>query len=209
MSKLITQYDNLPVAEVRRLLEQALNRVNTDHRAICRLLTALHAKGESHPYMLRGPYRYYREIAEDRLHPQAAAIFHEQPDVIRRFMQMRLDVQYTLTLDINAPSLDVAVRNVKTGEVEAKKKSLIDVVAAGPKTVERVLGPEGVKPVEDQAAALPPPPSKTSAEAYVLEGKVRVYLSSHHVDTCGKATVDMITRALDRLGYEVTPKKLG
>ena len=132
--------------ELRALLTHIVTDTAEGVRQGCRIILELELRGVRHGFAKEGAFRWFREIATEKLHPTAALLIYDRA-TIRALQNLPLDQQAAIAMGEPIPVVEYAPGG-KTATVE-KKVFQIDTIA-----IDRVIGPAGVRSVAEQTKML-------------------------------------------------------
>lgn len=140
-------FNNMSVEQIIARIEEAKDDSFEAAREICNCLVELNKRKVSHPLHKDRVYRWYKDIAAEKLHPGIAMIFNGNPRYIEHVLGRPLDLQKGM---VAGREYDVVYE--WSGELKEAKKSIMQMSLG----VFQRLFPKGQSPatVKQQTEAL-------------------------------------------------------
>lgn len=194
---IVTKYHNMSISELYSLLDGFMSDDEIAIREGSRVIQAMAAKGERPDIAKVGPFKFWKQICDESLHPRAAIMLNAFPKVIAELVKLDRDMQEALA---NGRSIDVAVIN-GSGEVTRRALRILQIPQ---KTLAVMVKGGKIASVDDIEAALLADYKPKSIPQY-KPVTVQANTGANTV-TIGGAEVDAarLAEALIQLGFKVT-----
>lgn len=193
----VTKYHNMSVSELYALLDGFMSDDEIAIREGSRVIQAMAAKGERPDVAKVGPFKFWRQICDDSLHPRAAIMMNAFPKMIAEVVKLDREMQEALA---NGRSVDCAVIN-SNGEVSRRALRIYQMPQ---KTLSVMVKGNRIATAEEMESALLSQFNPKSMPEY-KPAQVKANTGSNTV-TVGSIEIDAlrIAEALRELGFTVT-----
>jgi hypothetical protein len=159
-----------------------------------RLLAELHRRGEYHPLMRDGLFRWFKEIDEEILDASAVVKFAGQNDILKKLIRTPLSQQIKIA---ETGKIMVAEQDKAGNIIEAEKP----ILTIPTKQLDRVFGDKGIRTVAQQTkllkAAPPPKPATIELVRADAANGVLVIAGRHNIEP------NALIEPLRRLGFKL------
>lgn len=192
-----TRFHNMSVDKLLVLLTNKVNHSVTAIQDAAEILYELHTRGESHPFMREGIFKFYKEIARLELSPKAVMVFAGIPSILNQIKGLPLEQQDAIAM---GETVSVVEIDAKGGLTVVEKP----VLRLNQKQLERVIQNGCIVPVSEQEkkarAEAAKVPIKTNAVSRIKVDKKSKLL----IFGAMKFSPEDLRDSLRELGFKLT-----
>lgn len=193
----ITKYHNTETPRLIKELSKLTEGNATSIKAASEILLELKTRGETHPLMRQGVFRFYQEIADDRLSAKAVLAFAGVNSILRNLIGVPLPRQEAFA---KGERIVIATHDT-TGKIKSQEKPLIQLSV---RQLDLVFDAGNIRSFSDQSQILSARKDNTPARRSRIPVAIRADKSRQEL-VCGQLrfTPHELASALQKLGFKI------
>lgn len=194
-----TRFHNLTTPALVQELETLTNVTAASIKSAATILQELKTRGETHPLMREGAFRFYQEIAANKLSAKAVLAFAGVNSILRNLIGLPMEKQDAFA---KGAKLTIATHDT-TGKIKSVEKPLIQLSV---RQLDLAFdGAGGVRAFNEQAQIISArTANRPSSRRSILPVAIRADQKTGEL-VCGQLrfTPHQLTAAMQKLGFKI------